>query len=270
MYRNSLDIYRDLVRLVHHIGARTKKGRLILDTVRAEFRKHRNETDPSRIHDLQQNAGRALSNYLLLDGLKKLKKKKGATNVQTGLQRADARTTFGFEMEEFEEKIRAVFEERKADQEELPGLDAAWAMTSALDWAGEQTEEESQVEAEMFGDRLLAFAAQQEESVKGKNLDKEDIFAYINTDIPEPEPVPDGAIDVEAMEALANAKPKKRRLTFADLNKLTKQQIRQELLWYDVPAAGRKEDLVVRLALKLNIEIPPDMVPDPPPLPKVA
>jgi mannose/cellobiose epimerase-like protein (N-acyl-D-glucosamine 2-epimerase family) len=39
--------------------------------VRAEFRKHRAETDPSRVEALKSNAVRALANYLMLEAASK-------------------------------------------------------------------------------------------------------------------------------------------------------------------------------------------------------
>ena len=60
-------LYRDCLRLVRHIapGATSAKAVALRQTVRGEFRKHAQETDPETITNLKANAVRALSNYLL-------------------------------------------------------------------------------------------------------------------------------------------------------------------------------------------------------------
>ena len=76
--RTSIQLYRDLLRLLAHIAPGTSPKSIALrTTVRAEFEKSRNEKDPAKIEALKANAVRALSNYMLYQGGVQDKKKGG-------------------------------------------------------------------------------------------------------------------------------------------------------------------------------------------------
>ena len=76
--RTSIQLYRDLLRLLTHIAPGTSPKSIALrTTVRAEFEKSRNEEDPAKIESLKANAVRALSNYMLYQGGVQDKKKGG-------------------------------------------------------------------------------------------------------------------------------------------------------------------------------------------------
>lgn len=76
--RTSIQLYRDLLRLLAHIApGASPKSIALRTTVRAEFEKSRNEEDPATIEALKANAVRALSNYMLYQGGVQDKKKGG-------------------------------------------------------------------------------------------------------------------------------------------------------------------------------------------------
>lgn len=76
--RTSIQLYRDLLRLLTHIApGSSPKSIALRTTVRAEFEKSRNEEDPTKIEALKANAVRALSNYMLYQGGVQDKKKGG-------------------------------------------------------------------------------------------------------------------------------------------------------------------------------------------------
>lgn len=80
--RTSIQLYRDLLRLLAHIAPGTSPKSIALrTTVRVEFEKSRNEEDPAKIEDLKANAVRALSNYMLYQGGVQDKKKGGKLGV---------------------------------------------------------------------------------------------------------------------------------------------------------------------------------------------
>jgi hypothetical protein len=62
-----LQLYRDCLRLIHHVapGRTSAKAVALRQTVKNEFSKHRQETNPEQIEAAKANAIRALSNYLL-------------------------------------------------------------------------------------------------------------------------------------------------------------------------------------------------------------
>eukprot|EP00941_MAST-03F_sp_MAST-3F-sp1_P001787 g1787.t1 len=60
-------LYRDCLRLCFHIGGNSAKGQALKTTIRQEFRKNMNETDPTKIENLKLAAIRGLSNYLTLE-----------------------------------------------------------------------------------------------------------------------------------------------------------------------------------------------------------
>ncbi|KAL7486117.1 hypothetical protein ACHAW6_015966 [Cyclotella cf. meneghiniana] len=73
--RTSIELYRDLLRLVSHIapGTTSPKSRALRTMIRTEFDKSRtlsphSTTDAIKIEGLKANAVRALSNYMLYEG----------------------------------------------------------------------------------------------------------------------------------------------------------------------------------------------------------
>eukprot|EP00470_Lotharella_oceanica_P008379 CAMPEP_0170199894 /NCGR_PEP_ID=MMETSP0040_2-20121228/69588_1 /TAXON_ID=641309 /ORGANISM="Lotharella oceanica, Strain CCMP622" /LENGTH=362 /DNA_ID=CAMNT_0010450055 /DNA_START=446 /DNA_END=1534 /DNA_ORIENTATION=- len=127
MYKSSKEIYKDLVRLINHIGARTEKGKRLLDTVRHEFRKNKHLTDPEAIEEAKAAGARALSNFLLSDSLSKMQKRDDAGDVSTGMNVEYDNTRFNQDL--LEEKVAAAFEAGPAEAKETgPSTDAmAWA-----------------------------------------------------------------------------------------------------------------------------------------------
>jgi hypothetical protein len=64
--KSSLALYRDCLRLIQHMaGTTSPKARNLRAIVAAQFRAHKDETDPARLHALKQGAERGLSNYLI-------------------------------------------------------------------------------------------------------------------------------------------------------------------------------------------------------------
>ena len=62
----SLQLYRDCLRLIRHVApSGSTKNAAVKQIVKAEFSRHRDETDPDRLEALRANAIRALSNYML-------------------------------------------------------------------------------------------------------------------------------------------------------------------------------------------------------------
>ncbi|KAL3794062.1 hypothetical protein HJC23_008950 [Cyclotella cryptica] len=73
--RTSIELYRDLLRLVSHIapGTTSPKSRALRTMIRTEFDKSRtlspdSHADAIKIEGLKANAVRALSNYMLYEG----------------------------------------------------------------------------------------------------------------------------------------------------------------------------------------------------------
>jgi hypothetical protein len=72
--RTSIELYRDLLRLIHHIAPGSSSKSLALRTlVRSEFDKSKSlspssPSDAVQIEALKANAVRALSNYMLYEG----------------------------------------------------------------------------------------------------------------------------------------------------------------------------------------------------------
>ena len=73
--RTSIELYRDLLRLVSHVapGTTSPKSRALRTMIRSEFdrSKHLSPDSPSdtiQIETLKANAVRALSNYMLYEG----------------------------------------------------------------------------------------------------------------------------------------------------------------------------------------------------------
>ena len=69
--RTSIELYRDLLRLINHIAPGSSPKSLALRSmIRSEFDKSRHlrpETDAAKIETLKANAVRALSNYMLYE-----------------------------------------------------------------------------------------------------------------------------------------------------------------------------------------------------------
>ncbi|CAM9614588.1 unnamed protein product [Discosporangium mesarthrocarpum] len=63
--RTSLQLYRDCLRLVDHIAAKSAKGQQLRHILRGEFEKNRDVKDQDKIDQLKGNAIRGLSNYFL-------------------------------------------------------------------------------------------------------------------------------------------------------------------------------------------------------------
>eukprot|EP00471_Norrisiella_sphaerica_P010448 CAMPEP_0184495370 /NCGR_PEP_ID=MMETSP0113_2-20130426/31098_1 /TAXON_ID=91329 /ORGANISM="Norrisiella sphaerica, Strain BC52" /LENGTH=202 /DNA_ID=CAMNT_0026881527 /DNA_START=72 /DNA_END=680 /DNA_ORIENTATION=+ len=164
MYKTSLEIYRDLVRLVNHIGARTPKGEVLMNTIRSEFRANKHVTDQDRIAELQEDARRALSNYLISDSLTKMRKRKDIEgDVRDGSQPEYEQVKFN--VETLDAAVRSAFEvgDHKATTESKK-------VSSVLDWAGEDedlvepSEEKAeevgpQIDPEALADSVLRFGA---------------------------------------------------------------------------------------------------------------
>ena len=66
MERTAIQLYRDCLRLAHHIGGNSVKGKTLKAMVRTEFVKGSQETNPEKIDVLKGNAIRGLSNYMLM------------------------------------------------------------------------------------------------------------------------------------------------------------------------------------------------------------
>ena len=63
--RTTAQLYRDCLRLATHLGGRSAKGIALRSTIKAEFIKNKNETNPNAIAEQKNAAMRALSNYLV-------------------------------------------------------------------------------------------------------------------------------------------------------------------------------------------------------------
>ena len=64
--RSSLHLFRDCLRLAHHIGGNSTKGKMLKTMVRTEFNKGMSETNPEKIDAMKGAAIRGLSNYMLM------------------------------------------------------------------------------------------------------------------------------------------------------------------------------------------------------------
>jgi hypothetical protein len=70
--RTSVQLYRDCLRLVRHVAPGfSAKAVALRNTVRNEFRKKKDITDPIAIENAKADAVRALSNYLLATSARK-------------------------------------------------------------------------------------------------------------------------------------------------------------------------------------------------------
>ena len=64
--RSSLHLFRECLRLAHHIGGNSAKGKMLKTMVRTEFNKGMSETNPEKIDAMKGAAIRGLSNYMLM------------------------------------------------------------------------------------------------------------------------------------------------------------------------------------------------------------
>jgi hypothetical protein len=69
MDRTSLQLYRDMLRLVRHLAGRSPKAKALTSEVRTAFRANMLESDPNKIALAQQRGRQALTNYLTLESL---------------------------------------------------------------------------------------------------------------------------------------------------------------------------------------------------------
>ena len=60
-------LYRDCLRLCNHVGADSPKGMAMKAMVKQEFGKYKNVTEEKHIEFLQNDAVRALTNYLVFE-----------------------------------------------------------------------------------------------------------------------------------------------------------------------------------------------------------
>eukprot|EP01036_Dinobryon_divergens_P027027 gene27027-35736_t len=66
--RTSSQLFRDCLRLIHHIaGKNSPKAISLKRIVKAEFKKNAKQTDRQVIESLKSNAVRGLANYLMME-----------------------------------------------------------------------------------------------------------------------------------------------------------------------------------------------------------
>lgn len=112
--RTSIELYRDLLRLVSHIapGNTSPKSRSLRTLVRSEFDKSRHlspdlPADQVSIESLKANAVRALSNYMLFEG---------------GMQDKSKGGTLGKAMESYHERnLEGMQSQSRKNRSELGG-----------------------------------------------------------------------------------------------------------------------------------------------------
>jgi hypothetical protein len=69
--KSSIALFRDCLRLVKHVaGSTSAKSASLRKIVATQFREHRFESDPARLHALKSAAERGLSNYLIFANAK--------------------------------------------------------------------------------------------------------------------------------------------------------------------------------------------------------
>jgi hypothetical protein len=83
MGKTTRGIYRDCMRLVEHVAARTVKADKIKYMVRASFRTNMGEKDPDKVEQLRANAVQALSTYLTHHGITRLKREEREETAAT-------------------------------------------------------------------------------------------------------------------------------------------------------------------------------------------
>lgn len=81
--KSTVQIYRDCLRLAHHIGSNSAKGRAIKAGIRSSFKAHRGVEDPAEVERLKGTAIRALANYVLAESSLKDDRMKGSVTKFT-------------------------------------------------------------------------------------------------------------------------------------------------------------------------------------------
>lgn len=72
MERTSVQLYRDLLRMVRHSsGAHSSKSNELRSLIKREFLKNAKVEDEQKLSQLKHNGVRALSNYLLMQAAQK-------------------------------------------------------------------------------------------------------------------------------------------------------------------------------------------------------
>lgn len=110
--RTSIELYRDLLRLIHHIAPGSSPKSLALRTlVRSEFDKSKSlspssPSDAVQIEALKANAVRALSNYMLYEG---------------GIQDKRKGGKLGAAMDTYHERSLEGIQQNKKDERRRPG-----------------------------------------------------------------------------------------------------------------------------------------------------
>ncbi|EPS61706.1 hypothetical protein M569_13089, partial [Genlisea aurea] len=64
---NAIRLYRECLRRAKYIGSKNFNTELVVDMVRQQFKKHKNETDPDKIQKLKDDAARGLINHMLYE-----------------------------------------------------------------------------------------------------------------------------------------------------------------------------------------------------------
>ena len=65
--KTTAQLYRDCLRLAHHIGSNSAKGRMIKAGIRRSFKANKDVKDHEEIEKLKGDAIRALANYVLAE-----------------------------------------------------------------------------------------------------------------------------------------------------------------------------------------------------------
>eukprot|EP00741_Cyanophora_paradoxa_P011804 tig00020564_g11408.t1 len=67
VFRTTLQLFRDCIRLADYLGTKGANGNALKRHVRNEFKKHMFESNPEKIEQLRENAFRGLQNYLMYE-----------------------------------------------------------------------------------------------------------------------------------------------------------------------------------------------------------
>lgn len=84
--RSSIEIFRDCLRLINHVGGKSDKALEIRKHVMTEFKRNKNETDPAKITIMKDCAVQGLTNYLLTYNMSKLKQPKDSMHRRAPIQ----------------------------------------------------------------------------------------------------------------------------------------------------------------------------------------
>ena len=86
--KSTVQLYRDCLRLAHHIGSNSAKGRAIKAGIRSSFKANKGVEDPAEVERLKGTAIRALANYVLAESSLKDRRMKESvakfTSSETG------------------------------------------------------------------------------------------------------------------------------------------------------------------------------------------